>query len=89
MASIEQLAEQYEQRIRESSAPAAEVQRIATEIEDLTYERTGAPISNADKDHLLEAMAGRRQGNAVGILKEADNKHYLNLVGKLRNLLGR
>jgi len=90
MASTQDLARDYARRLRTASDQKAEVQAIAAEIDSLTYTDTGGPITFIDKQRIVEGMNEEfsiSTKGATGILKEADNKKYLDLVKELQKLL--
>jgi predicted nucleic acid-binding protein len=92
MASFQDLAEEYAARLRGAFDEQAEINEIATEIGGLIYTSTKNGISKADKLRIVELIEEEfsisNQTGRVGILKEADNRKYLDLVKDLKDLLG-
>lgn len=95
MASFDELADEYARDLRDATDRASEVRRVARSINGLTYISSGQPLTNeaklriADliKEKLLESTTTTDDQGRVWILKEADNKKYLELVGALKKLL--
>lgn len=92
MATFREVADDYVQRLIDAADAREEVRSIAAEIKNLSYE-SGKSLSAEDRIAIVEIMASefspeKRRIGRVGILKEADNKHYLQLVQALRVLLG-
>lgn len=92
-SSPKQLAERYLLRLRDASDPSVEIENIAFEIKKLTYEN-GNTISKETRLSIADLMEWSlppskvTSGGSVGILKESDNKKYLDLVKSLKGLLG-
>lgn len=94
MATLEELAKEYADTLRSSEDAAAEVKRIAREIDGLYYPSSGQRLPGHQKlrlvdmirDQLLAEKTAADSG-LVWILKEADNKKYLELVAALKKLL--
>lgn len=88
MATKEELARGYAERLRTALDENAEFGRIAGEIDGLTYANTGNPISEPDKlrivDLIQSELSPPTRSDGFGFLKEAENKHYLLLVQSLR-----
>lgn len=94
MAKFLEIANGYALRLRTASDKTAEVEKIAGEINDLVYTSTNEPLSAAAKTRLVEMVQGelfdpqwRDPQGRTWILKESDNKRYLELVKALNNLL--
>ncbi len=95
MASSEELAQEYAKQIHDSVNPASEVHKVAEKINSLVFTRTQAPLSKSEKDEIADLigtiLTGRKSvvdnAGRTWILKEADNKKYLELVGALKDLL--
>jgi hypothetical protein len=94
MAGKKELAGKYATRLRVASNKAAEVREIAREIDKLTYSESNKSISKADRLEIVAfieidlALQSQETDGTYGILKEADNKKYLELVKALKELLG-
>ena len=91
-----QLAQEFVQRLREAVDKGDEndeVQAIAAEISGLRYTPTDQPVTDEHKRYIVELMqaefpVSKVAVGYVGIKKEADNKHYLELVRALQLLIG-
>jgi len=89
MATFKEHAIAYAERLRGAEDPAAEAERIAAEIQDLKYAKSRKPLSLEDREKIVnyvtEALADVRRG--PGMIKEADNRRYLEMVQALMTLV--
>jgi hypothetical protein len=93
MPTLEQVAESYANRLRGATDKDAEVEEIARNINGLVDEGQ-RPITATVKELIVQSLQGHlidtrtdAQGRAR-LLKEGDNKRYLELVRALKALLG-
>ena len=92
--TFDEHAQQYADRLNEAQDPKAEATTIANEISSLRYKGSGKPLSDADKEKITQLIGTKRpttqqQEGEIGIIKEADNKRYLDVARALRDLLGK
>jgi hypothetical protein len=91
MPSIEELAEEYADRIRDAANKEREIASIASLITGLTY-RDGGHLSISDKEKLVtlvaEGLASKRTRPGGGFITEGENRNTLALVGLLRRAVG-
>lgn len=90
MASIEQLAKGYADRIRLARDKRWETQRVLKEIENLVYADTKQPIINASKLILLETLQRELQGYlpyGFGYIEKSENENHLALISHMIELL--
>jgi hypothetical protein len=89
MASIEDLARNYASLLKNAKQENKEkvAEEIFERINNLTYANTNQPISNQDKEKILDEMkydiTGWRPGQTVGILQDTDNSKHLALVASM------
>jgi hypothetical protein len=91
MASFQELAVEYANRLR-SMTDRSELRQLATELNSLTYAKDSAQLSTGDKQKIVNLiiteLSPPRSAGHGPVLKEADNKRYLELVKLLKELTG-
>ena len=94
MATFEELANGYAQRLRSARDGPAEARAIARDIQGLVYAGSQQPLSDAEISRLLDLIRDRApaqktalEGGRVRVIKEADNKNYLALVALVNGVL--
>jgi hypothetical protein len=96
MATLAELAESYAARIRVASNKQSAIEGIAREIHSITYAGTDERLDQAAKIRLVsdvssaiskQIQAARRATGDVEIIKEAENKRYLELAQALMELV--
>ena len=93
--SFDELATQYVHSLAETADKDLAIRKIAREINGLAYADTGKHLSVESKLQLVALFQKKlldpdTRTDSQGrhwILKEADNKRYLELVGALKDLL--
>jgi Holliday junction resolvasome RuvABC ATP-dependent DNA helicase subunit len=85
MATMEELAKSYARELKSARDTKRAADRIFARIEELTYVRTGKPISEADKRQLLDLIQTNIQVDVA--FKEADNTSYLALLAYINQKL--
>lgn len=91
MSTLDELAEEYANRLKSAEDPGAEVQRIARSISGLKY-TTGEELPNAVRQQIVEKIRDRltRPRTEGGyMIKEADNKAYLQMLNLLQQLVNK
>ena len=78
MASFQELAQMYGQRLANASDKMAEAQRIVAEIKAVVYSTSGKPLTNVDKKRIA-ALMGSPDGEGIRI-RASDNAEYLAMV---------
>lgn len=95
-SSKKQIADLYAKQLRDAPSHEAEVEeitKIAGALDDLIYTESQEPISYDDKIEIVGlmelefAISKRNASPNEFILKESDNKRYLDLVKALKGLI--
>ena len=95
MATLEELAEQYAEKLRSTTNHSYEIEQIALEIRGLVYTNNNSTPITADirlqiadlvRTKLLHKKTIADDGR-TWIAKEADNKQYLIMVQSLTAML--
>lgn len=93
MTTPKEFARQFVERLQNAPDEARAIRSIAEDLSSLVYSSTKEPVSLEYKLQIVNLMADAfprpttPSTNYIGILKEADNKRYLQLVQSLRTLL--
>lgn len=88
MATINEMINKYANRILNSNDKYEETQNVLKEIDKLTYTDTGNEINKEDKLKILKGIQNQINPNGRDIiLKEAENKSFLELVSHMIALL--
>jgi len=93
--TADELADQYVRDLRSADDKDAEIRRISHSIKSLIYDKDDSPISVEDERRIVDGIRNRlltenkrvRGEGFTWLLKEADNKRYLELVTMLQALL--
>ena len=91
MATRRELAEKYAQRLRQASDPKTEAIGVASTILEVTYTDSGEPLSLEDREGLVRQIGTEltevQPASGGRMLKEADNRRYLEVVQALMALV--
>lgn len=90
MASVEDLAEDYAERISGARFPKATAELVGKEIAALTYEVSGLPIEALTITKLIDAISIKLKAKmGPYMIKEGDNKAYLQMVSIIIQHVGK
>ncbi|WP_157416967.1 hypothetical protein [Bacillus cereus] len=86
--TIDQLVNQYVQRIHKSKNKEAETVKILREVNNLNYS-SGKPVSTGDKIKLLEELCDKFPPIPYYeiLLEKSNNEHYLALIASAIQVL--
>ena len=93
MATLENLAKKYVNILRTTKDPIIAITRVVDDIKSLKYTKTGFPISEKDKDKLIELMRTTQvnfsSSDSESIKIAESSEKLLNLIDVVNKALKR
>lgn len=93
MATLENLAKKYVNILRTTKDPIIAITRVVDDIKSLKYTKTGLPISEKDKDKLIELMRTTQvnfsSSDSESIKIAESSEKLLNLIDVVNKALKR